>query len=65
MGGYGAARLSASLTQPRSQLGLAIDNPTGERGDTFAYGNPFTLRAGRQITPQRPATAMITLKVFY
>ncbi len=65
MGGYSAARLAIALTEPRWMLGLAVDNPTSERGDTFAYGNPFTLRTARQLTPQRPATVSVTLKVSY
>jgi hypothetical protein len=38
-----------------------VDNPTDVTGDTFAYGNPFTLRRSRQITPLRPRTAGMQL----
>ena len=63
MGDYIDARLAGSLATDRWSLTLAVSNPTNSRGDTFAYGNPFTLRATPQLTPQRPATVGLTLKV--
>ncbi|WP_304164258.1 TonB-dependent receptor domain-containing protein [Phenylobacterium aquaticum] len=65
MGGYGAGRLAATLAADRWRLTLAVDNPTESRGDTFAYGNPFTLRTTTQVTPLRPRTLSLCLKVAY
>ncbi len=65
MGDYATGRFSASLVADPWRLTLAVDNPTDSRGDTFAYGNPFTLRTTRQITPPRPRTLSVTLKVSY
>lgn len=65
MGDYGTGRVAATLAADRWKLTLAVDNPTDSRGDTFAYGNPFTLRSTRQVTPLRPRTVSLTLKVSY
>lgn len=65
MGDYGVARVAASLVSDPWRLTLAIDNLTDSHGDTFAYGNPFTLRASRQVTPLRPRAVSMTLTVSY
>ena len=38
-----------------------VDNVADERGNTFAYGNPFTFGQVRQVTPQRPRTVGLRL----
>lgn len=65
MGSYANGRLALSLAAPRWRLTAALDNPTNESGDTFAYGNPFALRAATQVTPPRPRTVSITARVAY
>lgn len=65
MGDYLAGRLAATLVADRWSLTLAATNPANSQGDTFAYGNPFTLRTTRQMTPQRPVTASLTLKAMF
>ncbi|MBX3479009.1 MAG: TonB-dependent receptor [Caulobacter sp.] len=65
MGDYVSGRLAASLVGDRWSLTLAVTNPADSRGDTFAYGNPFTLRTTRQMTPQRPRTASLTLRATF
>ena len=62
MGGYGVGRLALSLVDPQWRATLALDNPDNARADTFAYGNPFTLRTVRQSTPLRPITLSLTLR---
>jgi hypothetical protein len=62
MGDYGDARLSATLRSPDLRVGLFVENLTDSRGDTFAYGNPFSLRQIPQATPQRPRTVGITIR---
>ena len=62
MGGYGVGRLAVTLTDPQWRAILALDNPDNARADTFAYGNPFTLRTERQTNPLRPRTLSLTLR---
>ena len=47
------------------RLTLAVDNPADIQGDTFGYGNPFTGRFTQQVTPLRPRTVSLELKVSY
>ncbi|MEO6340326.1 MAG: TonB-dependent receptor [Caulobacteraceae bacterium] len=61
MGGYVAARLAASLESAHWRLAAVLSNPTNAHGDTFAFGNPFTLRSVKQETPLRPATLRVDL----
>ena len=61
MGRYLDARLQASVQTPHWRLGLLISNPANNRGDTFAFGNPFTLATETQATPLRPRTVRLTL----
>jgi iron complex outermembrane receptor protein len=62
MGGYGTGRIALSLADPVWRTTLAVDNPFGARGDTFAYGNPFSLRTIRQVTPLRPRTVGLSIQ---
>lgn len=62
MGGYGVGRLATTLSSPDWQLTLAADNLFDTHSDTFAYGNPFTLRTDRQSTPLRPRTVSVSVK---
>ncbi|WP_299013816.1 TonB-dependent receptor [uncultured Caulobacter sp.] len=65
MGDYVTARAGVRVQSERLSAGLAVDNLFDGHGDTFAYGNPFSLRLGRQSTPQRPRTVSLELKVRY
>lgn len=65
MGGYVTSRLAASLDAARWTLTFAIENLGDARGDTFAYGNPFSLHTTDQVTPLRPRTVSATLRVAY
>ncbi|TAL34261.1 TonB-dependent receptor [Phenylobacterium sp.] len=61
MGGYGELRLSATVRSGDYSLRLALDNVLGSRGDTLAFGNPFTLRLQAQATPLRPRTLALRI----
>ena len=61
MGGYTTARLAVTWRHGPWRVTGAADNPANTRGDTFAFGNPFTVRAGQQATPLRPLTASLRL----
>jgi iron complex outermembrane receptor protein len=61
MGDYTRTRLTAGADAGAWRIAAFVDNPLGVTGDTFAYGNPFTLRHTRQVTPQPPRTAGLQL----
>ncbi len=62
MGGYGTGRIALSFVDPAWRTTLAADNLFDARGDTFAYGNPFSLRTIRQVTPLRPRTISLRIQ---
>lgn len=62
MGGYGDLRLSVGARTEAVRVALYLENATDSRGDTFAYGNPFSLRLAPQATPQRPRTLGVSVK---
>ncbi len=61
MGSYAIVRTGISASFASMSMRLDIDNAFDARADTFAYGNPFTVRALQQFTPLRPRTVTITL----
>jgi iron complex outermembrane receptor protein len=61
MGDYTIASLSAELSRAAWTLGLRMDNLLDVRGDSFAFGNPFSIRAAPQYTPLRPRTFMLSV----
>jgi outer membrane receptor protein involved in Fe transport len=56
MGDYVTGRVAMSVADARWRFTLAVDNPADAHADTFAYGNPFSLRFGPQSTPLKPRT---------
>ncbi len=56
MGDYALGKISAGLQVRRWRAEAFLDLPLGAEADTFAYGDPFTLRQVPQSTPPRPAT---------
>lgn len=65
MGEYARTRLTAEVAGRGWTAGLFVTNPSNARGDTFAYGNPFTFGQVRQSTPQRPRTVGLRLAADY
>lgn len=61
MGGYGLARIGATMAAGPFVIALDIDNLLDTRADSFAYGNPFSLRSERQYTPLRPRTVSLSI----
>jgi iron complex outermembrane receptor protein len=61
MGDYVTGRLSAGLEAKGWRLTAFVDNPGDSGGDTFAFGDPFSLGQIRQVTPLRPRTFGLTL----
>ena len=62
-GEYAEAGLSASLESKTWQFSLDAANLTNERGNSFSYGNPFTVFNGNQITPLRPRTVRLGVRM--
>jgi iron complex outermembrane receptor protein len=56
MGGYASARVAAALSRAAWRLTAYVDNVGDERGNTFAFGNPFSRARFTQATPLRPRT---------
>ncbi|HEX2817257.1 MAG TPA: TonB-dependent receptor, partial [Phenylobacterium sp.] len=56
MGGYGSGRVAAALSRAAWRATAYVDNVTDERGNTFAFGNPFSRARATQATPLRPRT---------
>lgn len=61
MGNYTVASANAELSRAAWTLGVRMDNLLDVRGDSFAFGNPFSIRAARQYTPLRPRTLMLSV----
>ena len=61
MGGYGGLRLGAAAHTRTLGIALRVDNALDSRGDTLAFGNPFSFRNSAQSTPQRPRTISVNL----
>jgi outer membrane receptor protein involved in Fe transport len=62
MGDYSTISASASLASATWRLTAFVENLADTAGDTFAYGNPFSLRSIAQSTAQRPRTIGVTLR---
>jgi outer membrane receptor protein involved in Fe transport len=61
MGGYATGRVAAALSAAVWRYTAFIDNVADERGNTFAYGNPFSRTRATQATPLRPRTVGVGL----
>jgi outer membrane receptor protein involved in Fe transport len=61
MGGYAVLNLNASLERRSLRYNLRLENALGSDGNSFAYGNPFSLGMTAQTTPPRPRTVWIGL----
>jgi iron complex outermembrane recepter protein len=62
MGGYASGRVAAALSADAWRASLFVDNVADERGNTFAYGNPFSRARATQATPLRPRTVGLGLE---
>ncbi len=59
-----ATLVSTSLTGERGpwRWRLAIDNVFNSASDSFAFGNPFSIRLGDQRTPLKPRSVALSLR---
>jgi iron complex outermembrane receptor protein len=61
MGNYATAATTIFFTHGGMTLSGRIDNIFDIQGDTFAFGNPFSIASGRQYTPLRPRTFTLSV----
>ncbi|MEC3909742.1 TonB-dependent receptor [Sphingobium sp. CR2-8] len=61
MGNYTVASANAELSRDLWTLGVRMDNLLDVHGDSFAFGNPFSIRTAPQYTPLRPRTLMLSV----
>jgi hypothetical protein len=58
-GDYLDAQVGARLDFGRFGVSFDVDNVGDLRGNRFAFGNPFSVASGTQLTPLRPRTVRI------
>ena len=58
-GDYFDSQLGGRIDFGRVGLSLDVDNLFDARGNRFAFGNPFTVDLGNQVTPLRPRTVRL------
>jgi outer membrane receptor protein involved in Fe transport len=61
MGGYLPVAATAILARDRLVLSARIDNLLDIKGDSFAFGNQFTILNAPQYTPLRPRTFTLSV----
>lgn len=62
MGDYGLGRVAARVRDADWQVEAYVENVVDERGNTFAYGNPFSRSRSAQATPLPPRTYGLALR---
>lgn len=62
MGDYFEGNVRLSFARGDFQAGIFVDNIANERGNTFSFGNPFSLSVRAQETPLRPRTTGVFLR---
>ncbi|WP_257539621.1 TonB-dependent receptor [Sphingobium sp. CFD-1] len=61
MGEYTVLGTHAELARGAWTVGARLDNLLDIKGDSFAFGNPFSIRKGQQFTPVRPRTLTLSI----
>jgi outer membrane receptor protein involved in Fe transport len=62
-GDYATLDAGATLDDGRRQWSIAVDNVLDGRGNSFGFGNPFTLSTTTQTVPIRPRTITLRLAI--
>ncbi len=65
MGGYASGRVASTISTDVWRATAYVDNVADERGNTFAYGNPFSRTRATQATPLRPRTVGLGLSRYF
>ncbi|WP_242123562.1 TonB-dependent receptor [Sphingobium sp. Sx8-8] len=58
---YTSVAVNSTLERGPWTAGLRVDNLFDVRGDSFAFGNPFSIRVAPQYTPLRPRAITLSL----
>ena len=61
MGRYATVAAGIATEHGRWSATARLDNIFDIAGDSFAFGNPFSIRLGPQYTPLRPRTASLSV----
>lgn len=61
MGNYVTLASGATFALRGLSISARLDNLLDIKGDSFAFGNPFSIAAGRQYTPLRPRTVTLSI----
>ncbi len=61
MGEYSVVGAHGEMSHGPWTLGFRLDNLLDVKGDSFAFGNPFSIRAGPQFTPVRPRALTLSI----
>jgi len=62
MGDYFTSDLRLFIRRDDLIFGIEAENIANERGNTFSFGNPFSLSTNQQATPLRPRTIGVFLR---
>lgn len=65
MGDYHVTNLRVEIGKDRWTIGAYVQNSWSETGNSFSFGNPFSVRFEDQVTPLQPLTAGVTFRVSY
>ncbi|MDI1295166.1 MAG: TonB-dependent receptor, partial [bacterium] len=61
MGEYAVVATHMDMVHEAWTISARIDNLFDVKGDSFAFGNPFSIRQGQQFTPVRPRTLTVSI----
>ncbi len=61
MGDYTVMSANSSMERGAWSVAVRLDNLFDVRGDSFAFGNPFSIRQAPQYTPLQPRTLTLSL----
>lgn len=64
-GGYAAIDMGVGFAFGRAILSLNLDNAANAKGNTFAFGNPFSVVRRDQTTPLRPRTIRLGIDLTF
>jgi outer membrane receptor protein involved in Fe transport len=65
MGRYATGTITAGLQVRAWRVQAFIDNPANTAVNTFAFGDPFSVRTEKQTTPLRPRTIGLSLSAVF
>lgn len=61
MGEYSVVSVHGELSRGPWTIAVRLDNALDVTGDSFAFGNPFSIRDDQQFTPIRPRTMTLSI----